>query len=121
MTASRQARAEGWGVPKSLKGSQSSDRRHPHAQIFFLVPGVLIQSYEIKPIKSRIISTRGHSGSFQRCDLFSEAPGGGQKVFRSLPRTGELGARIFSGISENFFSSSDDLRKVPRNSGWGGR
>jgi len=116
------------GIPRGEGGGQNSrqlmlpDRRVPHAQIFFLAPRVLIQSNEIKTIKSRIISMRGRPAPFQRRDLFSGAPGGGQKVYRSRARTGGRATRIFSGNSRIFFlRGATTLRKLPRNSGWGGR
>lgn len=81
MTAPRQARAEGWGVPKSLESSQPSDRRGSHAQIFFLAPGVLNQSNEIKQSKAESFQWLTRQAPRILSYLFLVAPGGRSKVF----------------------------------------
>jgi len=124
MTASRRYREEGWGVVKSLEGLIMTDRRWSHAQIFFLRPRVLIQSNEIKQSKTESFQWLARPASRQSSHLFS-APRGEVKSF-SDREAGPVGKarKLFRSIPESFFSEgprSVRLKKMPRNSGWGGR
>lgn len=79
------------GTPRGEGGGQTfrqlmpTYRRHPHAQIFFLVPGVLIQSNEIKQSKAESFQWRGRRSLPRKRHLFSRAPGGRPKGFSIAP------------------------------------
>jgi hypothetical protein len=72
----------------------------------FFIPGPILLDIQTKSKQSKAESfqRRTSLGSLERDYLFSGPPGGGQKFFAFNTETGWPSARIFSPVSENFFS-----------------